>query len=94
MSEFPKLFGCGKKAFFRHYKILKMSHLQSLQKFQWNQIYHTPETIGSGARGAVDWSRVTVEGGQLQSIAPTYIPQAPNTFTLRLANEEAHMGRR
>ena len=62
-----------------------MDLLNALPRFQWDQLYHAPEVLERGAKGAVEWSQA--EGGQLQAMAPTYIPQVPNTITLRHVDE-------
>ena len=58
-----------------------MNHLLQLPKFEWNQFYHMPEVAQHGAKGAVEKNRQ--EGGQLQSVAPTYVPHIPNTFAIQ-----------
>ena len=64
-----------------HYEILSMEHLLALPKFQWNQVYHTPEVLEHGVQGAVE--RSIAEGGELQAVTPTYVPHVANTVTLR-----------
>jgi len=58
-----------------------MDQLLKLPKFPWDQFYHFPEIAKHGVQGAVKLSRA--EGGQLQSVAPAYIPRIPNTVTLQ-----------
>ena len=64
-----------------HYEILNMDHLLALPKFPWGQFYHLPEIAEHGVQGAVKAS--IAEGGQLQRVAPAYIPHVPNTVTLQ-----------
>ena len=64
-----------------HYEILNMDQLQALPRFPWGQLYHLPEIAEHGVRGAVEKS--VASGGQLQSVAPTYVPHVPNTVTLQ-----------
>ena len=64
-----------------HFEILNMDQLEALPKFPWDQFYHMPEVALHGAHGAVAQSVAT--GGELEGVAPTYVPHIPNTVTLQ-----------